>query len=343
MNKRRACCLAWIILCCAFFTKAEALLDLETFSSDFIVGAKQIHIPGYPDAFNPCIIRWKDSILMTFRYRDPATGSTDGVGFVWLDKNFNITSSPSFLQISHSKEVIGPLQDPRMVIKDDKLFLVYSNRIQKNAGQTCRMFIAEVDYDGVHFKAKKPEPFLHFEGVKKEREKNWMPFQYNDELLLIYSAVPQKILQPLFGRKTCATVCSTNNDIKWNWGEVRGGTPAYLIGDEYLAFFHSCITLRTAQSGGKPMWHYVMGAYTFESSPPFAAKKISHVPIVDDTFYSGPLHNTWKPLRVIFPVGYIFDEKYIWLSYGRQDHEAWIAKISIKKLKNSLRSVNTLK
>jgi hypothetical protein len=46
---------------------------------------------------------------------------------------------------------------------------------------------------------------------------------------------------------------------KWKWGEMRGGTPALLVGDKYLSFFHS---------SGR-LWHrhvitYVMGAYLFD-------------------------------------------------------------------------------
>lgn len=338
--------LGWVLIasifCCLSVTKVEALLDLDDFTADFIVESKKIDVPGYPDAFNPCLIRWKGSILMTFRFREQETGSTNNVGFVWLDDNFNVISPPTLLHIRHSKNVLGPIQDVRMVVKDDKLLIVYSNRIKQQEELIYRMFIAEVVYDGICFSAKKPVPLLHFEGTQRNREKNWMPFQYNNELFLIYSASPQTIMRPLLASKSCETVCSTENSIKWGWGEVRGGTPAHLIGDEYLAFFHSCITLRTAQSEGKPMWHYVMGAYTFEASPPFAATSMSTVPIVGKKFYSGPLHKTWKPLRVVFPVGYIFDEKYIWLSYGRQDHEAWVVKINIAKLKNSLTPVHTV-
>lgn len=48
------------------------------------------------------------------------------------------------------------------------------------------------------------------------------------------------------------------------WGKLRGGTPAILVADEYLAFFHrSFIDQKTKLS-----W-YVMDAYTFASSPPF--------------------------------------------------------------------------
>jgi predicted GH43/DUF377 family glycosyl hydrolase len=84
------------------------------------------------------------------------------------------------------------------------------------------------------------------------------------------------------------------------------------------------------------MVHYFMGAYLFEDSPPFSIQKISPNPIVSKTFYNGPAYQTWKPLRVVFPCGVIHNEKYIWVSYGRQDHEAWIVKLDKAGLYKSL-------
>jgi hypothetical protein len=50
----------------------------------------------------------------------------------------------------------------------------------------------------------------------------------------------------------------------WNYGELRGGTEAKLVGDEYLAFFHSQGTVHSRFS-----MTYWMGAYTFSREPPF--------------------------------------------------------------------------
>jgi hypothetical protein len=50
----------------------------------------------------------------------------------------------------------------------------------------------------------------------------------------------------------------------WNYGELRGGTEAKLVGDEYLAFFHSQGTIHSRSS-----ITYWMGAYTFTRKAPF--------------------------------------------------------------------------
>jgi hypothetical protein len=50
----------------------------------------------------------------------------------------------------------------------------------------------------------------------------------------------------------------------WNYGQLRGGTEAKLVGDEYLAFFHSRGTIHSRSS-----ITYWMGAYTFTRKAPF--------------------------------------------------------------------------
>jgi predicted GH43/DUF377 family glycosyl hydrolase len=60
---------------------------------------------------------------------------------------------------------------------------------------------------------------------------------------------------------------------------------------------------------------------------------------VGTAFYTEPYYTTWKPLRVVFPMGYVFDGDYIWLAYGRQDFEIWVAKIDKKLLYESLMPV----
>ena len=120
-----------------------------------------------------------------------------------------------------------------------------------------------------------------------------------------------------------------------NW---RGGTPGLIIdGSQYLAFFHSSKVMPTVHSNGDNILHYFIGAYTFAQHPPFEITQISPEPIVGRKFYNGTIYTPyWKPVRAIFPCGYIFDGSYIWIAYGRQDHEIWLAKLDKEGLLNSL-------
>jgi len=82
-----------------------------------------------------------------------------------------------------------------------------------------------------------------------------------------------------------------------------------------------------------------MGAYLFEPNPPFNITHVSPNPIVYNDFYKGKRYRTWKPLHVIFPAGIIDNKDYIWVSYGKQDHECWVVKFDKKKLLNSLQPI----
>jgi len=143
----------------------------------------------------------------------------------------------------------------------------------------------------------------------------------------------------------CETIACTFGQFNWNWGELRGGTPGLLDEekDEYLAFFHSSKEMATIHSQGKKILHYFMGAYTFASRPPFAITKMSPEPITGKGFYEGIVYEPyWKPLRVVFPCGYIVNDQFIWVSYGRQDHEIWMVKLNKKGLYDSLIPVQTI-
>lgn len=350
-----------IFLLLALHSLQGDLIDFERDMLDsFVLETKRVEIPGYPDAFNPSIIRWQNSfllsfragdseeascdqnLLLSFRTRDPVSLSTNGMGLVLLDKDFNLISVPQILDIHYLDPAIAPRQqDPRLVAVGDKLFIVYSNIIEgHNISEIRRMFVAELHYDGCQFQVSTPECITQFEGENEQRwQKNWVPFEYNGKLLLSYSILPHRVFEPLLGTGTCSTIASSLGKINWDWGALRGGTPALLIDGEYLSFFHSSTTLASQHSAGKKITHYFMGAYTFSTEPPFEITKISLKPIVGPNFYNGIEHKTWKPLRVVFPCGFVAGEQHIWIAYGRQDHEVWIAKLDKYGLMESLKIV----
>lgn len=323
-----------------------SLIDFDQMAQSFVLETKKIEIPGHPFAFNPSIVRWKGSLLMSFRSYDPITHVTNPFGLIWLDEDFNPISAPQMFELPFKNPVlISKQQDPRLITVGERLFVVYNNILENVTDwEMRRMFIVEMQYDGAIFTASEPECLLHFEGENEMRyEKNWVPFEYNNQLHLGYSIIPHKIFRPVLGTNSCDLLYSTKRPFKWDFGVPRGGTQALADGDHYIAFFHSWTDIYSAQSNGKKISHYVMGAYTFDSKPPFSLLAVSPEPIVAKDFYQPPYYKNWKPLRCVFPAGIVLDEDYIWLSYGRQDHEVWIAKIDKKRLLNSLVPVSSEK
>ena len=340
-----------------FSTHLTASIDLEKRSQDFVLETKKIEIPGHPHAFNPSIVRWQGSLLMSFREipiwspTDPCgpnSSSFTQIGLVWLDEDLNPIGSPQIL--SPEFPVIASTrfsrsEDARLVTIGECLYIVNSDnkdRIVKEGG--FRMYYAQVDFDGEKFLLHNADRLIHFEGENPHRrEKNWAPFDYYGNMLLSYSLSPHRVLRPIFGTGECETFAQSQESIDWNWGELRGGTPALKLNeDQYLAFFHSCMNMATSHSDEKSILHYFIGAYTFSSEPPFEIQQISPEPIVAKGFYNGITYKPyWKPVRVVFPCGYVQDNDYIWLSYGRQDHEMWVAKLDKRALLDSLVPVSS--
>lgn len=355
INKRKGCIMFSIrqvvfykiLLLLLSFSSCALAVNLGAMKQNFVLETKRIQIPEYPYIFNPSIVRWNDSFLMSFRINDGKAFSVKPIGLVWLDKNFNVKSKPYILEIRNQKKNIFFVhkdakvaeQDPRLIVINDCLYMVYDHF------QVGRMFIAEIHFDKDSIFLDNPERLLHFENEDTKRlEKNWVAFQYDSKLLLAYSISPHKIFIPIPGTESCTTYACSENSIPWNWGELRGGTPALEVDGKYLSFFHSSKCIKSNYSKGKTIAHYFMGAYMFESHPPFHISHVSPNPIVCDDFYNGEDYEsrTWKPLRVIFPMGFVFDDKYIWISYGKQDHECWIVKLDKKKLLKSLQPIKNL-
>jgi predicted GH43/DUF377 family glycosyl hydrolase len=316
-----------------------ALADLEQMAQDFVLKTKQIELAGYAGAFNPSIIRWDGSLLLSFRVRDPITKRTDGIGLVKLDEEFNPIAEPQILSICYEEpKAISKQQDPRLVQVGSRLFLVYNNVLDHIAyPELRRMYYMELLYDGSSFYPQRPQIIAQYPyQLSYRQEKNWVPFDYNDQLLLGYMITPHSIFRPLEESHTCELFAETKGEIQWPWGVLRGGTPALKVDGMYLAFFHSSISLPSLHSQGKNIFHYFMGAYTFSLTPPFQITQISPHPIIGKTFYTSPAYKTWKPLRVVFPGGYVFDDHFIWIVYGKQDFEMWVVQLDKKKLFESL-------
>jgi predicted GH43/DUF377 family glycosyl hydrolase len=330
---------------CPIWAIGDQYQDLEEDSQSFVVSTRQIHIPGYPNAFNPSIIRWKGKLLLSFRVIPNRKSSFDSeVGVVYVDSQFQSISKPQILKTN----VLNPLipsraEDARLICLNDKLYMVYgNNKNEKITRGGFRVFISELLEENGSFVLGPTETLTDYEGENSNlREKNWSPFVYHNDLLLIYSIHPHVIFRPLFYSEACETFAKSSLLPDWKWGVLRGGTPAHLVGDEYLTFFHSCTMMASAHSGGKETLHYFMGAYTFSKEPPFEMRRISPEPIVGKDFYNGKQYVPyWHPVQAVFPGGFIMNDKYLWIVYGRQDHETWVVKIDKAAFFESLIPVN---
>lgn len=360
MNFHKTIFYLYLILnCLSSFVYSE--INLEEFTQDFILDTKKIIIPGYPHAFNPSITKWKGRWLMSFRLvgcdeknsrliPNISSASAMDVGLIYLDDELNPIGEAQFIFLDHPNKKRPYLlaEDARLIVNEERLYIIYSaNKEAEVEDSGFRVYVAQLDNDEQNnFFVIHNECLSIFEGVNSnKREKNWTPFIYQTELLLSYQLFPHKIFRPLLdGSECCETVANSFPSLTWEWGELRGGTQALQLSEDYyLGIFHSSINLSTIHSNNQSIPHYFMGAYLFSSSPPFEIKYISPEPIIGTNFYQGLTYEPyWHPVCVVFPCGLVINEEDVWVIYGRQDHEIWIAKLDKKNLINSLIPISTL-
>lgn len=319
----------------------QATQNLEESPHPFVAESRRITLSEFPDAFNPSIIRWKGRLLMSFRtITNPKDSyNTSEIGLVWLDEGFNPTSTPYLISCQESLLRPHRAEDARLIEVGQQLFMIYSGNEDPLISKTgFRVYVAELKEELGKFIVSRKDRLTQYERNNQGlREKNWTPFDYLGTLHLSYSLNPHLVFKPLLGTEVCETVASSFQSLAWKWGEMRGGTQSLRMEDRYLTFFHSSVRMASEHSKGEEMLHYFMGACTFECTPPFAMTHISPEPIVGNGFFSGLSYPPyWGSWRGIFPGGFIFDDEYIWIFYGRQNHEIWVVKLDKEELLESL-------
>src|SRR5258708_5156971 len=100
------------------------------------------------------------------------------------------TSEPQIVEIAHKyPSFMFRQQDPRLVEVGGRMYIVYSNMIEGVLiSEVRRMFAAELHYHANRFFTGQPDAFTRFEGENEQRwQKNWVPFDYQGQLMLAYS------------------------------------------------------------------------------------------------------------------------------------------------------------
>lgn len=289
--------------------------------------------------YNPTLVKTANGYDLFFRYdvlspKSIVSPFFSYIGVVRLDTSFKQVEG-SFKRLDLQTKYA---EDPRIVEVGDQLYLFYNDTALKGRS----MSLANIDKDShrVNFTTRLDMNLRHV-------EKNWSPLEYIDEenaphLFVEYSIHPRKILHlPNPKENDLHNVLLEREDaflsLLWpgKWGEIRGGTPAKKIGDEYLGFFHSSF-----KDENGLLW-FTMGAYTFEATPPFRLTGISKHPILFKNMFDTPAtHTAPTDKRVIYPGGFVYDttdgKERIHVACGENDCGIKLVTMDLKKLKKSL-------
>ena len=295
---------------------------------------KKIKVPGFPDAHNPSIIDMDEGILLIFRtIPNPLKLWGSEIGAVFLNEKLEVKSKPQLISTraeGYSK-VISQSEDARVFQCDGKLYLIYNDNIEVERPTVSGrrdMFIAELKYQEGVFTLGVPVKYIHQDKYEKYLwQKNWAPFVYKNQMYLSYNLNPHEVLSPNKKSGVCSVLYDSEfHPAWWRYGTIRGGTPSVLVDGRYLGFFHSSSYARSATTGSTPIFHYFMGAYAFESKPPFKITHITPHPIIGEHFYDPSDY----PKRVVFPGGFIVRGDMIYVAIGIDDSQLWISSITQK-------------
>ena len=309
--------------------------------SGLVLGSKTIEIRNVFAPYNPSIIKKDNGYLIFFRYDIPLYGKKvpihSFIGCAELDRKFNQTEK-EYVRINTGTNTS---EDPRAIKVGDEIYLIYN----------------DTDYEGSRFRTMRiagldPKSYkiLFITPLSLQLnhvEKNWAPFDYaglneDSSIYFEYSLSPHKIIKLVNPKENVLENCAYPNKavfqkLNWkkSWGILRGGTPPINCGDYFLGFFHSSFK----DSNGF-IW-YLMGAYTFDSNPPFKLKRMSYYPILFNGIYgSSPVNTSDLCKRVIFPSGFLEEkvdgQNLLHIACGENDCAIKVVTLDKNKLLKSM-------
>jgi len=162
----------------------------------------------------------------------------------------------------------------------------------------------------------------------KQRQKNWSPFEYNDELYCEYSIEPHIILK--------INVNTGLTEQKWHTGtssqnicddnSLRGGAPPILITNPLYSdnisknHLPELFYIGIGHTRNRITSDYLHFFYIFESEPPFKILKIT------------PRFKLYGNERIQFAAGISYYQNMLYVSYGVDDCYNRISKFNINDI-----------
>lgn len=270
--------------------------------------------PANCDFFNCTMVRRRDGLWLIVRRARNVPGMRFGMNDLVafkLENNYPVNGYPIRLERRFADE---QFEDPRAVNVDGRVFVSCCDFVWTSSGWSgAHQIMCEVASDWSAKSRVDPEYGNNGPNIGKNtgHEKNWLWFWHDGNPHLLYSGSPHVVVrfnEDFTKDQEFYTEC---DNLPWKLGQLRGGTPPVLIGEEYWTFFHSSTQWQ------KPRRRYHMGAYTFESKPPFRMLRV-----VDGAILSGsrfdPVRDP-KPL-VVFPGGCDFADGKFHVVFGVNDH-----------------------
>lgn len=218
--------------------------------------------------------------------------------------------------------------DPRIFIFKHRIFVSYNTGHIENPNQ---IYIQELDQDLNPIS----DPIkLQKKDGRRNIEKNWGFFEYNNKLFAIYSVSPFVVVSIEFDEnKEIAEAYEyvkytwSSNDIEKRYGQLRGGASPIMIDNKMYYVIQSNIKSSIGCI-------YTGTIMTFDAFPPFKPKEIAIRPIfklTPEEYHKTPIQKLNKKVEAcLYPTGSYYDSTSasLYISYGINDSYCAIRRYS---------------
>lgn len=268
-------------------------------------------------SFNGSIIKIEDHYICVYRKTE------NQISGCKLKKDYSVEEG------SHFEFMINNATDPRLIWFNNEIVMSYST-----TGSNGR----EIEYiaGSIIFKENKfiNSKSFRISPISDYRQKNWMPFIYDNKLFYISSVCPHKIYELKTNKKEYYSelVFETNWSHPWFDKVLRGNTNCIKLDDgNYLSTFHSAIWY-------EEKCYYDNGAYIFEGKPPFNVIYCSESTFLNAESAIEPhiRNHQKKYLMCTFPVGLILENEKLIISYGDNDSCVKISELELEEIKKTM-------
>jgi predicted GH43/DUF377 family glycosyl hydrolase len=256
--------------------------------------------PGFPGhRFNPSILADGDGYLFAFRNRWLESDVVVGR----LDVGFRPIGAASRLALEHP-DADRSREDPRLFRFRSRPHLAFTGHKHGERSPSHNQLYARLSADGMAAE----EVFApHYPG-RQRWEKNWSFFEHGGEFYAVYSFAPCRVLR--VAGAAAALAFETPTASIWRGGEIRGGPPPVLVGDELWCFTHDHVMARICRQ-------YRTGLVALDAHPPFAARRMVAEPIlVAERATKPPTHHAY----VVFAGGAVRHGDDWIVAHGIHDH-----------------------
>jgi len=291
--------------------------------------------------FNPGLARVRGKLQLFTRQFQYGVGRIEGEQttdkksrlVVWeIDERTMSVKSTNMIPVEPKRHVNEQWEDPRAIVHDGEVYVGFATWVRTKDWK-IRQALTKLDWDLEKFDVI-VEPEFGGNHPRPEaasgHEKNWQWFVHDGLWHCVYSPSPQMVFR-LDERLRVQRHWKGKHRMKWDFGDIRGGSPpGRLNDDEYLSFFHSALQWRG------PKRRYYMGAYTFEAKAPFEVKRMTSVPLLVGSERD---FRAWESPLVIFAEGHVYEEGVHLVTFGVNDEQCGWIKIPNKDLMKRLERV----